>query len=289
MTGTRNASPYGPAWSASLRRGTDAELRGWVESALGWCDAADRIALEWFSGNPVTTDRPDRSFVTEADTAVGRLIRERIADAYPDHGVLGEEYGMEGAAATVRWIVDPIDGRHSFLRESRSSRRSSGSSATASCRPGIISAPAMGARWYAWRGGGAWAAGPLGGGDRVGTARRINVTAVRRARRGAGDLGGHPGRREERPGAGLCAASRAGLARAPIGESWGYGPVAEGAAEVMLEVGLTLRDVAAPAVLVEEAGGRITDFQGRRIFDGGTTLASNGVLHDEVLRILAER
>ncbi len=67
--GGRSGPEYGPAWSASLRRGSDAELRGWVEAALAWCDAADEVALRHFRQNPVTTRKPDRSFVTEADTA----------------------------------------------------------------------------------------------------------------------------------------------------------------------------------------------------------------------------
>jgi len=71
-----------------------------------------------------------------------------------------------------------------------------------------------------------------------------------------------------------------------FGDFWGYTLVAEGAADVMVEVELSIWDIAAPAVLVEEAGGRVTDFSGRRILDGGTTLATNGRLHAQVGALL---
>ena len=273
---------FGSDWSASLRRGTDAELRGWVEAALGWCDAADELALRHFRANPVTSRKPDRSFVTEADTAVERLIRERIADRFPDHGVVGEELGADGGGASVRWFVDPIDGTHNYLRGVPIFATLLGVERDGELQAGIVSAPALGGRWYAWRGGGAWGAGPLAGADRGGAARRLHVTSI-------GDLAEaqvvYAGTQDviasgEAPGfEGLLGAA---WRERGFGDFWGYALVAEGAAEVMVEVGLSIWDVAAPVVLVEEAGGRFTDFAGRRIFDGGTTLATNGVIHEAV-------
>jgi len=278
---------YGADWSASLRRGTDAELRSWVETALGWCDAADEIALRHFRQHPVTTRKPDRSFVTEADTAVERLIRERIADAFPDHGIVGEEYGAESAGASVRWIVDPIDGTHNYLRGIPIFATLMGVERDGELQAGIISAPAMGARWYAWRGGGAWAAGPMAGTDRSGGARRIRTTAIDRLDEAQIIYAGTQDVARTGKAPGFTRLLQSSWRERGFGEFWGYGLVAEGAAEVMLEVDLKIWDIAAPAVLVEEAGGRVTDFEGRRIFDGGTTLATNGVLHGQVLRILA--
>lgn len=292
MTEASAASPaFGASWSASLRRGSDAELRRWVEAALSWCDDADEIALRYFRQAPATTRKPDRTFVTEADTAVERLIRERVAADFPEHGVVGEEFGTDGAGATVRWFVDPIDGTHNYLRGIPVFATLLGVERDGELQAGIMSAPAMGARWFAWRGGGAWAAGPMAGLDRAGQPRRLRVS-------GLADLGDAQV---------VYAATQDLLAtgRAPgfgkllqsawrergFGEFWGYALVAEGAAEVMVETGLSIWDVAAPAVLVEEAGGRITDFDGARIFDGGTILATNGVLHDAVRTMLlgAER
>jgi histidinol-phosphatase len=276
---------YGPAWSAARRLGSDEELRGWVESALGWCDEADAISVGQFRRNPVTTRKPDRSFVTEADTAIERLLRERIADAYPDHGVLGEEYGSAAAGASVRWIVDPIDATHNYLRGVPVFATLIAVERDGELQAGVISAPALGARWYAWRGGGAWASGPLGGAGGGSAPRRLAVTAI-------ADLAEaqvlYAGTRE------VEAATGGGLGRLVdrawrergFGDFWGYALLAEGAAEVMVEVGLSIWDTAAPAVLVEEAGGRVTNFAGERQFDGATLLATNGVLHDTVRSFL---
>lgn len=282
----RSVPAYGPDWSASLRLGSDAELRGWVDAALGWCDAADEIALRHFRQNPVTTRKPDRSFVTEADTAVERLLRERIADTFPDHGVVGEEHGADGGGASVRWFVDPIDGTHNYMRGVPVFATLLGVERDGELQAGIVSAPAMGGRWFAWRGGGAWGVGPLVGADRNGAPRRLHVTVI-------GDLADaqilHAGTQ------GLIATGEApGFTRLiqsswrerGFGDFWDYSLLAEGAAEVVVEGRLSIWDVAAPVVLVEEAGGRVTDFAGRRIFDGGTILATNGLLHERVRSIL---
>jgi histidinol-phosphatase len=274
--------PYGPEWSAGLRRGTDAELRGWVDAALGWCDAADEIALRHFRANPVTTRKPDRSFVTEADTAVERLIRARIADAFPDHGVVGEELGTEAAGASVRWFVDPIDGTHNYLRGVPVFATLLGVERDGELQAGVISAPAMGGRWFAWRGGGAWGAGRFAGAGRDGAPRRLHVTAITDLAEAQVVYAGTRAVIAGGEAPGFEELLRAAWRERGFGDFWGYSLVAEGSAEVMVEVGLSIWDAAAPVVLVEEAGGRVTDFAGRRIFDGGTTLATNGVIHEVV-------
>lgn len=280
------SSAFGPEWSASLRRGTDAELRGWVEAALSWCDAADAVALRHFRQNPVTTRKPDRSFVTEADTAIERLLRERIADAFPDHGVVGEEYGADAGGASVRWFVDPIDGTHNYLRGVPIFATLLGVERDGELQAGIISAPAMGGRWFAWRGGGAWGAGALAGADRAGSLRRLHVTGIADPADAQVVYAGTQDVAATGAAPGFERLLQAAWRERGFGDFWGYSLVAEGAAEVMVEVGLSIWDVAAPVVLVEEAGGRVTDFEGRRVFDGGTTLATNGVLHDRVRAVL---
>lgn len=289
MTGTAGGSgsgDFGPDWSASLRKGTDAELRGWVEAALSWCDAADELALRHFRQNPVTSRKPDRSFVTEADTAVERLLRERIADAFPDHGVVGEEYGDDGGGASVRWYVDPIDGTHNYLRGVPIFATLLGVERDGELQAGIISAPAMGGRWFAWRGGGAWGAGPLAGADRGGAPRRLHATGIADLADAQVVYAGTQDVIASGEAPGFTRLLGSAWRERGFGDFWGYSLVAEGAAEVMVEVGLSIWDAAAPVVLVEEAGGRITDFHGRRIFDGGAILATNGVLHEAVRSVL---
>ncbi|MEO7664930.1 MAG: inositol monophosphatase family protein [Candidatus Limnocylindrales bacterium] len=280
---------FGTEWSASLRRGSDAELRGWVEAALGWCDAADEVALRHFRASPTTTRKPDRTFVTEADTDVERLIRDRIAAEFRGHGVVGEEYGDDAGGAAVRWYVDPIDGTHNYLRGIPIFATLLGVERDGELQAGIMSAPAMGVRWYAWRGGGAWATGLSGGDADPGIPRRLRVTRIADLREAQLVYASPTSLRATGLAPGFDRLARTAWRERGFGEFWGYGLVAEGAAEIMVEAGLKMWDVAAPAVIIEEAGGRITDLDGSRNLGSGTTLATNGVLHEAVIAMLARR
>jgi histidinol-phosphatase len=284
---TPSGPAFGPEWSASLRRGTDAELRGWVDLALAACDEADTIALSHFRRDLVIETKPDRSFVTVADTSIERAIRERIAAAHPDHGIVGEELGTESGEASVRWYVDPIDGTHNYIRGVPLFGTLLAVERDGELQAAVLSAPALRERWWAWRGGGAWGAGAAGA---VGAApRRIRtsrVTAVADAQvlYGSGRDIVASGRVP-----GFPALLDAVWRERGFGDFWGYALTAEGAAEAMLEIDLSPWDAAAPTLLVEEAGGRVTDLEGRRRIDSGTFLATNGHLHDEIRnRLIAD-
>ena len=276
---------FGPAWSAGFRRGSEAEVRGWAEASLAWCDATDRIALEHFRRDLVLEQKPDTTFVTVADRAIEALVRERVADEFPGHGVVGEEYGTETGAGSERWFVDPIDGTHNFIRGVPLFATLLAIEREGELQAGVVSAPALGERWYAWRGGGAWATSVLDGG----APRRITVSRID-ALEDAQVLYASAGEVER---SGLAPGFQALLDRAwrerGFGDFWGYTLVADGAAEVMVEPDLWPWDAAAPFVLVEEAGGRATDFDGNRSVLSRTFLTTNGRLHDEVLGILMAR
>ena len=277
------SASYGPQWSASLRLGTEAELRGWLDLALALCDEADALALAHFRRDLEITAKPDRSFVTQADKAIERRIRERILAVHPDHGLIGEEEGEEAGEASVRWYVDPIDGTHNFMRGVPLFGTLLGVERDGEMQVGVISAPALRERWLAWRGGGAWAVGGAGLGP--GEQRRIHVSRVA-ALADAQLVYSSPTDIEPwAPG------FRGLLARAwrdrGFGDFWGYALVAEGAAEAMIEVGMNAWDLAAPLILIEEAGGRVTDFAGRRSIHEPTMMASNGLLHHALLAGLA--
>ncbi|HYN70520.1 MAG TPA: inositol monophosphatase family protein [Candidatus Eisenbacteria bacterium] len=267
---------YGAAWSAGLRRGTDAELRAWVDAALGWCDATDAVAMRYFRRDLDARRKADQTFVTAADTTIERLIRDRIGDAYPHHGVLGEELGEERPDAAVRWYVDPIDGTHNFLRGIPVFGTLLAAERDGEMQAAVISAPALHSRWYAWRGGGAWA---IDGGD---PARRIHVSSIDTLAEAQVLYAGSADVEASGRGPGFRGLLASAWRERGLGDFWGYALVAEGAAEVMIEVDLSIWDIAGPSLLIEEAGGRISDFEGRRILDGGTILATNGVLHETV-------
>ncbi len=274
---------YGADWSASLRNGTDEELRRWLEVAVAACDEADDIARGHFRRDLQITTKPDRTFVTQADTAIERRIRERLADAFPDHGLVGEEYGTEAGDASVRWYIDPIDGTHNYIRGVPLFGTLLAVERDGELQAAVISAPALDERWWAHRGGGAWAR------NRGEQPRRISVSGVTDLADAQVLYGS---------GRDVVASGRApgfeGLLREVwrergFGDFWGYALLAEGAAEAMIEVDLSPWDAAAPTVLIEEAGGRVTDLEGRRAIDAGTFLASNGLLHAPILERLRSR
>ena len=269
---------YGPQWSASLRRGSERELRAWIELAVAACDEADGIALSHFRRDLEISTKPDRTFVTAADTAIERAIRSRLADAHPDHGVVGEEYGVEAGGASVRWYIDPIDGTHNYIRGIPLFGTLLAVERDGELQAAVLSAPALRERWWAWRGGGAWATGAAGS---TGT-RRLHVSTVR----ALGDAQLLYGSGHDIEVSGRAPGFRDLLGEVwrerGFGDFWGYALVAEGAAEAMVEVELLPWDAAAPMVLVEEAGGRVTDLDNRRAIDSGTFLTTNGLLHDEV-------
>jgi histidinol-phosphatase len=272
-----DAAAFGPAWSAARRRASESELAGWLSLALELCDEADRIAIRWYRREVPTVRKPDRTFVTEADQAIERLIRERIRAVHPDHGFVGEEYGDEDGAAGVRWYIDPIDGTHNFIRGVPLFGTLLAVEVRGEMQVGVMSAPAMGERWYAARGSGAWSVA------RDGLRRRMRVSEVGAVE----DAQLIYGSRRENLRSGLMpgfdALIDACWRERGFGDFWGYALVAEGAAEAMFESGMHSWDVAAPLVIIEEAGGRVTDVTGARDVWAASFVGSNGVLHDEVL------
>jgi histidinol-phosphatase len=275
------AHDFGPDWSASLARAPESTLREWLGFALGACDAADEIALRHFRRDLDIEQKPDRSFVTVADQGIERTIRERIRARYPDHGLIGEEYGDEQGAGETRWFIDPIDGTHNFIRGVPLFGTLIGVEHDGELQVGVLSAPAMRERWYAYRGGGAWCAGPDG-------VRRIRTSRV--ARLEDAHLLYSSGR--DNMDSGLMPGFDALIASSwrdrGFGDFWGYALVAEGAAEAMIETGMKTWDLAGPLVVIEEAGGRVTDVDGVRRIDTPSFVGSNGHLHEEILRRLRQ-
>jgi histidinol-phosphatase len=275
---------FGAEWSASLRRGTDAELRGWVEAALAWCDETDGMALEHFRSRPPTIRKPDGTFVTAADTSIEARILDRLTEAFPAHGVFGEELGDRPGTSGVSWFVDPIDGTHNFMRGIRIFGTLLAVERDGELQASVMSAPALGERWYAWRGGGAWT---IARGESA--PRRIATSSIQ----ALADAHVLTTSTAEVERSGRAPGFRALLAGAwrerGFGDFWSYSLVAEGAAEAMFEVGLSPWDAAAPWLLVEEAGGRVTTFDGNRDWREGSIVASNGILHDVVLTTLTGR
>jgi histidinol-phosphatase len=275
------SAEYGTTLSAGRRRADDAELERWLALAHAACDEADDLARAAFRRDLRISTKPDRTFVTETDTAIERAIRTRIAAAHPDHGLVGEEYGTEAGDAPTRWYIDPIDGTHNFIRGVPLFGTLLAVERDGELQAAVLSAPALHERWWARRGGGAWARGVDDAAP-----RRIHVSGIS----ALADAQLLYGSGHDIEVSGRAPGFRTLLGdvwrERGFGDFWGYALLAEGAAEAMVEVDLSPWDAAAPTVLIEEAGGRVTDLDGRRAIDTRTFLATNGVLHDEILERL---
>jgi len=268
--------------------------------ALRLADAADAVSMGFFTGEAVvTTTKPDGSPVTAADPAVERRLAAIVGAERPGDGFLGEEVGAvapaggpngAGPRGRRRWVVDGVDGTVLFAAGAAEWATQIALEADGEFVVGVSTSPALGLRWWASRGGGAWRAriggtappvrlavsttpGAAPGGAGAGAAAwRTCCVPLRRSLRGA-----------ERALADRLAAGTRDVAPTVHGALL----VAEGAIEACLQPQGALWDYAAPSVIVAEAGGRSGGL------DGGTTLAepllySNGATHDVLLALLRE-
>lgn len=235
-------------------------------------DEADAIALPRFRAHDLRVDtKPDLTPVSEADTAVEERLRALIAAERPQERVLGEEGGADDGDGAL-WILDPIDATKNYVR---------GVPVWATLialeeRVAVVSAPALGRRWWASRGGGAWTR------DVDGAERRLAVSRVARLEDAVlafTALAGWDERFHR-------LADRAWAARG-YGDFWQYVLLAEGAVDACVENVAAHWDLAAPKLIVEEAGGVLTDLGGSERADGGSAAASNGLLHEALLDALS--
>lgn len=254
--------------------------------AVELAELADGLTLDRFRADDLAVEtKPDLTPVSEADTAVERVLRERLAMARPEDSIVGEEYGVSTAPdASRRWIIDPIDGTKNYVRGipvwATLVALQEGDEMTV----GVVSAPALHRRWWASRGAGAYVDDGLSEGP-----RRIATSAVRELGDAQLCISGLDGWEDGPRLDALLSLARACWRTRGFGDFWGYMLVAEGAADVCCEAIVSLWDLAAPRVIVEEAGGRFTDLGGVSTADGGDALATNGLLHEPALAIVGTR
>ena len=245
------------------------------------CDQVDALTMSRFKALDLRVDaKPDLTPVTDADRGAEELVRAQLKRARPRDAVHGEEFGSTGQGPR-RWVIDPIDGTKNYVRgvpvwATLIALLDDGQPVL-----GCVSAPALDRRWWAGTGSGAWA------GRSLAKASRIEVSAVRRlgdASLSYSDLVGW----ESQP-AGVGAALRlidACWRTRAYGDFWSYMLLAEGAVDVACEPDLALHDLAALIPIIVEAGGRVTSMDGDERCAAGSFLATNGLLHDEVLALV---
>ena len=244
--------------------------------ALELADRADELTLARFRAADLQIDRkPNMTLVSDVDTEVERRLRDRIAEARPGETVLGEELGSVDVPAEARWILDPIDGTHNYVRGIPIFGTLIALEREGQLVASVASAPAMGRRWWAARGEGAFADG---------TPIRVSAVDTLRDATLSWDLfdSGRTGLAER-----LGTLARRCWRTRGFGDFWQHCLVSEGAIEITVEPQLALWDIAAVKLIVEEAGGRVTNLEGDPALQPGSTLSTNGLLHDEVLAALA--
>ncbi|MDD7929859.1 inositol monophosphatase family protein [Microbacterium thalli] len=251
--------------------------------ALRLADAADAVSMARFDASDLDIQvKADASHVTEADLATERAIRELLAAERPDDGVLGEEYGTSGDTRR-QWIIDPIDGTANYLKGIPMWTTLIALAIDGVPRVGVASQPAIGRRWWAATGHGAWTNVP---GDTA--PRRIFVSAVDDIEQSSISFQSlrqwdEVGRADQ-----LLALSRRVWRDRGYGDAWPYMLLAEGRLEFVAEFGVKEYDIAAHVPIVTEAGGRFTDIDGNETLSTRSSLATNGTLHATYLELLRE-
>jgi histidinol-phosphatase len=248
-----------------------------LEVAIAAAKAAGEVALRYFRSALTVEYKADRSPVTRADRECEQRIIDVLQHAFPDYGFVGEELG-ERAGARARWIIDPIDGTKNFIRGIPYFATLIGLEEDGAITAGVIYAPAVDDLLYAQKGQGAF--------DRNG---RLHVSPITSLRQGLLLFGGIDIFREAGQWDGFERLVRASGRQRGFGDYFGHTFVARGQAEAMVELDLKPWDLAAIKIVVEEAGGRFTDFTGAATIYGGTAIASNGAVHEEILRLLGTR
>ena len=247
----------------------------WLPFLTELAARADELALRWFRAAGLrVVEKPDLSPVTEADQAIEAMARKLARKRHPELGVLGEEEGEAAGTAETRLIIDPIDGTRNFVRGIPVFATLLAIEAGDEVVAGVASAPALGARWHAARGSGAFRDG-----------RRIQVSRIESLERAMlfhGNLG--PG--EAGPPSGLTGLIARVERTRGFGDFYQHLLVAEGAGEIALDPVMQPWDIAALQVIVEEAGGRASGLGGERSIYAGSLVTSNGPLHASALRAL---
>lgn len=246
-----------------------------LEVAVDLAEGAGKITLNYFQGRFDVETKPDASPVTVADREAETYIRRRIESRFPHDGIIGEEFGEIRAGAKRRWIIDPIDGTFSYVHGVPLYGVLIGVEQEDEPVAGVIHLPALGETVAAARGEGCHWRGQRA---QVSDATELSEALCLAT---ALDAGTDPAR--------SSALDRLVKGAGPVrtwGDCYGYVLVATGRADIMIDPEMHVWDCAPLLPIVEEAGGRFTDWRGQRTIRGADAVASNGLLHDAVLALL---
>jgi histidinol-phosphatase len=245
-----------------------------VVAALEAARAAGEIAMKYYRSAFEVIIKADQTPVTQADREAEQAIRGILARATPGAGFLGEEFGEEGSTS-YRWIIDPIDGTKNFVRHIPIWAVLIALEEEGQVTTGVVHNPVTGELFWARKGEGAWANGER---LRVSTCAALKDAMLLHSSLNLLKKIGYWD--------GFVRLVDATSRQRGFGDYYGYCLVAAGKGEIYAEADLKPWDAAPMKILIEEAGGRLTDFEGKPDIYSGSVLASNGLLHDEALRLL---
>jgi histidinol phosphatase-like enzyme (inositol monophosphatase family) len=247
------------------------ELKELLEFAVDLARGAGKITLQYFRKQPETSRKSDGSYVTIADREAESYLRKRIAERFPDDGILGEEEGESQGTSGRRWILDPIDGTFAFVHGVPLYGVLIAVEIEGEMSVGVVNIPALGEIVSAAKGLGCFLNGEPARVSNTAELKDALLLSTSFKSGGVSEL-----------------LQRAGVSRT-WGDCYGYVLVATGRADVMLDPVMNLWDCAPLLPIMEEAGGTFTDWQGVRIADGGNAIATNGVLFDEVMSVIRQQ
>jgi len=246
-----------------------------LELALAAARDAGEVALRYFERDVHVEWKSDQTPVTVADREAERLLRAKIEERFPGHGIVGEEFGVVREHAPYRWILDPIDGTQSFIRGVPLWGVMVGVEKNREPVLGVVHFPALKETVWARVGGGAWWNGKRASVSRVARLEEATLLTT--------DLRLFEDQR-------LRAAFDQLRARVKFERTWGdcYGHalVATGRADIMLDPIMSEWDACALLPILEEAGGRFSDWRGVRTVRGGNAISTNGLLFDAVINVI---
>jgi histidinol-phosphatase len=243
-------------------------------------DMVDSLTTSRFLASDLRVEtKPDLTPVSDADKAAEELVRSQLRRTRPRDAVVGEEFEATGHGAR-RWIIDPIDGTKNFVRGVPVWATLLALVEDDQVMVGIVSAPALNRRWWATIGTGAWS------GRSLASAKRLQVSAVSSLRDASLSYSEFGEWEKAGRAKGFIDLTRKVWRSRAYGDFWSYMLLAEGGVDVAAEPELALYDMAALVPVVTEAGGRFTSLDGVDGPFGGNAVATNGELHEQVLRTL---
>jgi len=255
------------------------ELSEFAKVAVDATKKAEEIILNHFKPDIKIDLKPDSSFVSVADKEAEEVIIKTLKDAFPDHGILGEESGKNISGSEYVWVIDPIDATKNYIRQIQMFSTELVLMKNNQLVLGISNAPLLNEFLIAERGKGAYLNG-----------KRIHVSKTASLKDSFMCFSGLNHFQTENYFDGFMNLVDSFGAHRGLGDFYGHHLVARGAVELMIEAKIKFWDIAALNIIIEEAGGRMTDFKGNKITEEtSVVVSSNGIIHDKVLELLNKK